>query len=107
MIDEVERAKMLFREKMRTLFNQGRQSIPGNDIGTLLVYKTFDRLSYDVILAITDPTELFSEVVSFQHNKTFFFVFYTILRLVNLQNPVTLGLCAALPSKTTRGLTRD
>ena len=107
MIDEVEREKILFRGKMRALFNQGRLSIPGNEIGTLLVYKTFDWLSYDVILSITDPTELFNEVVSFQHNKTFFFAFYTSLRLVNLQNPATVGLCAVLSSKTTRGLTMD
>ena len=44
MTDEVERAKMPFRERMRTLFNQDRLIIPGNDVGTLRVYKTFDRL---------------------------------------------------------------
>ena len=54
MTDEVERAKMPFRERMRTLFNQDRLTIPGNDVGTLLVYKTFDRLSYDVILSSTE-----------------------------------------------------
>lgn len=62
--DEVERAKMPFREKMRTLFDQDRLSIPGNGVGTLLVYKTFDRLSYAVILTSTEPAELFNEVVS-------------------------------------------
>ena len=64
MTDEVERAKMPFRERMRTLFNQDRLTIPGNDIGTLLVYKTFDRLSYAVILTSTEPAELFNEVAS-------------------------------------------
>ena len=44
MTDEVERAKMPFRERMRTLFNQDRLIIPGNDVGTLRIYKTFDRL---------------------------------------------------------------
>lgn len=64
MTDEVERAKMPFRERMLTLFNQDSLTIPGNDIGTLLVYKTFDRLSYAVILTGTEPAELFNEVVS-------------------------------------------
>ena len=62
--DEAERAKMPFRERMRTLFDQDRLTIPGNDVGTLLVYKTFDRLSYAVILSSTEPAELFNEVVS-------------------------------------------
>ncbi len=64
MTDEVERAKMPFRERMRTLFNQDRLTISGNDVGTLLVYKIFDRLSYAVILSSTEPAELFNEVVS-------------------------------------------
>ena len=64
MTDEVERAKMPFRERMRTLFNQDRLIIPGNDVGTLLVYKTFDRLSYDVILSNTELVEPFNQVVS-------------------------------------------
>jgi hypothetical protein len=55
---------MPFREKMRTLFDQDRLSILGNGVGTLLVYKTFDRLSYAVILTSTEPAELFNEVVS-------------------------------------------
>ena len=64
MTNEFERAKMPFRERMRTLFNQDRLIIPGNDVGTLLVYKTFDRLSYDVILSNTELVEPFNEVVS-------------------------------------------
>ena len=38
MADKVERAKMLFRERMLTLFNHDRSAIPGKDIGTLLVF---------------------------------------------------------------------
>ncbi len=64
MTDEVERAKMPFRERLLTLFNQDRLAIPGNSIGTLLVYKTFDRLSYAVILTSTEPAELLNNVVS-------------------------------------------
>lgn len=62
--DDVERSKMSLREKTRTLFNQDSLTIPGDDIGTLLVYKTFDRLSYAVILTSTEPAELYNAVVS-------------------------------------------
>ncbi|PCJ27727.1 MAG: hypothetical protein COA96_02435 [SAR86 cluster bacterium] len=62
--DEVERSRMSFKEKFRTFFNQSRLRIPGKEIGTLLVYKTFEQLSYAVILASTEPAELFNEVVS-------------------------------------------
>ena len=64
MTDEVERVKKPFRERMRITFNQDRLTIPGNDVGTLLVYKNFDRLSYAVILTSTEPVELFNDVVS-------------------------------------------
>ena len=64
MTNEFEQAKMPFRERMRTLFNQDRPTIPSNDVETLLVYKTFDRLSYDVILSNTELVEPFNEVVS-------------------------------------------
>jgi hypothetical protein len=64
MTNEFERAKMQFRERMRTLFNRYRLTIPGNDVGTLLVYKTFDRLSNDVILSNTELVEPFNQVVS-------------------------------------------
>ncbi|MDB3909193.1 hypothetical protein N9390_06675 [Gammaproteobacteria bacterium] len=64
MTDEAERSKMSFRERMRSLFNQDNLAIPGNDIGTLLVYKTFDQLSYAVILTGTEPAELYDQVVS-------------------------------------------
>lgn len=64
MTDEVERAKMPFRERMRTLFDQDRLAIPGDGVGTLLVYKTFDRLSYAVILSSTEPAELYNQVVN-------------------------------------------
>lgn len=64
MTDEVERSKMSFTKRMRTLFNQDSLSIPGDDVGTLLVYKTFDRLSYAVILSSTEPAELYNEVVN-------------------------------------------
>jgi len=62
--DEVERSRMSFRERFRTFFNQDRLNIPGKEIGTLLVYKTFEQLSYAVILTSTEPAELYNDVVS-------------------------------------------
>ena len=53
--DEDERSRMPFRCRMCTLFNQDKLTIPCNDVGTLLAYKTFDRLSYAVILSSTEP----------------------------------------------------
>lgn len=91
MTSEVEWAKMPFRERMRALLNQDSLTIPGKDIGTLVVYKAFDRLSYDEILCSTEPAELFNEVVSPQNNAI---LFKTSLRLANLRNPATPWLCA-------------
>lgn len=62
--DKVEREQMPFKERMRTIFNRDRLAIPGNDIGTLMVYKTFGRLSYAVILTSTEPVELLNAVVN-------------------------------------------
>lgn len=64
MVDERERAKLSFRQRARTVFDQENLEVPGADIGTLLVYKIFDRLSYAVILTSTEPAELLDEVVS-------------------------------------------
>lgn len=64
MVDERERAKLSFRQRARTVFDQENLVVPGADIGTLLVYKIFDRLSYAVILTSTEPAELLDEVVS-------------------------------------------
>ncbi|GJM11994.1 MAG: peptidoglycan-binding protein [Pseudohongiella sp.] len=64
MTDEVERERMPFRERMLTLFDQDRLLINGNDIGTLLVYETFDRLSYAVILSSIEPAEISNAVVN-------------------------------------------
>lgn len=64
MTDEVERSRMSVRERIATYFNQDRLRIPGKEIGTLLVYKTFAQLSYAVILSSTEPAELYNEVVS-------------------------------------------
>lgn len=62
--DEIERERMSFRGRLRTTFNKDRWPIPGERIGTLLVYKVFEKLSYGVVLSSTQPVELYNEVVS-------------------------------------------
>jgi len=64
MVDDNDQTKLSFVERMRNIFSRNRLAIPGNDIGTLLVYKTFDRLSYAVILSSTEPAEIYNEVVN-------------------------------------------
>lgn len=64
MRDDYVREKMSFKERMQNLFSRDRLNLPGNDIGTLLVYKTFPQLSYAVILTSTEPVELLNTVAS-------------------------------------------
>ena len=58
LIDGVERNRMTFRQRMAAIFSRDRVNLPGSDIGTLLVYKTFDRFSYAVILSSREPIAL-------------------------------------------------
>ena len=62
MTDEVERSRMSLRERVSTYFRQDRLTVPGKEIGTLLVYKTFSQLSYAVIIASNEPAELYQQV---------------------------------------------
>lgn len=64
MVDEVERSRMSVRERFRTMFRPDRLQMPGKEIGTLLVYKTFEQMSYAVILSSTEPATLSNLVVS-------------------------------------------
>jgi len=64
MVDEVERSKMTFRERMRAILRRDRVEIPGADLGTLLVYKTFNNLSYAVILSSLEPLQINTRVAS-------------------------------------------
>jgi hypothetical protein len=64
MVDEVERSKMTFRERMRAIFRGEKLEIPGAELGTLLVYKTFEDLSYAVILSSLEPLALNTRVAS-------------------------------------------
>ena len=64
MVDEVDRERLSFRERMRRIFSGERLQLPGNDIGTLLVYRTFEQLSYAVILSSLQPIEISNNVAS-------------------------------------------
>lgn len=63
-VDEVERSRMTVRERFRTVFNPAQLQMPGKEIGTLLVYKTFPQMSFAVILSSTEPATLNNRVVS-------------------------------------------
>lgn len=54
-VDEVERSRMDFQRRMQAIFRRERLSLPGSDIGTLLVYKVFDEFCYAVVLSSLEP----------------------------------------------------
>lgn len=64
MVDEVERSKLSFRERIRAILRGDRLEVPGAELGTLLVYKTFNNLSYAVILSSLEPIQLNTRVTS-------------------------------------------
>ncbi|MCG8413326.1 MAG: LysM peptidoglycan-binding domain-containing protein [Pseudomonadales bacterium] len=64
MVDEIERERMSFRERMRAIFRGDRLALPGNETGTVLVYRTFEDMSYAVILNSLEPIELTDRVVN-------------------------------------------
>lgn len=63
-VDEVERGRMSFRQRFRTILSPDRLQIPGKEVGTLLVYKTFEQLSYAVIISSTEPAKMDNLLVS-------------------------------------------
>lgn len=64
MVDQVERDRMSFRERMRAIFRGDRLALPGNQTGTVLVYRTFEDMSYAVILNSIEPIELSDYVIN-------------------------------------------
>ncbi len=63
-VDEVERRQLSFRQRIATIFNQEQLQLPGKVIGTVLVYKTFELLSYALILSSLEPAQLYNPVVN-------------------------------------------
>lgn len=64
MVDRIERQRMSFRERMRAIFRGERLQLPGDETGTLLVYRTFDAMSYAVILSSLQPIELTDVIIT-------------------------------------------
>ena len=64
MIDGVERERMSFRQRLLSIFSRDRLELPGGEVGTLLVYRTFDSMSYAVVLNSLEPIELSARVLS-------------------------------------------
>jgi hypothetical protein len=64
LVDQVERDRMGFQERMSAIFRGKRLELPGNEIGTVLVYKVFDQHSYAVILSSLEPIELYNRVAN-------------------------------------------
>ena len=63
-MDEVERGQLSFRQRIATIFNQEQLQLPGKVIGTVLVYKIFEQLSYALILSSLEPAQLHNQVVN-------------------------------------------
>ncbi|MEQ8952604.1 MAG: LysM peptidoglycan-binding domain-containing protein [Gammaproteobacteria bacterium] len=57
-VDEVERERMSTGQRFRSLFRGADLQLPDSAIGMLLVYRTFDQLSYAVILSAQEPVQL-------------------------------------------------
>ena len=64
MVDGMERDRMSFSQRMRVLFSRDRLHFPGDEIGTVLVYRTFDPMNYAVVLNSLEPIEINSRVLS-------------------------------------------
>lgn len=63
-VDEVARQRLSFRDRISAILNGERLALPGNDTGTLLVYRVFEQFSYALILSSLQPIELENRVTS-------------------------------------------
>lgn len=62
--DPVKRERLGFWERWRSTFSEEELQLPGEEVGTILVYKAFEQISYAVILSSLEPAELFNKVVN-------------------------------------------
>jgi len=63
-VDEIERDRMSFRDRMRAIMNRESLTLPGGELGTLLVYRTFETMSYAVLLSSLEPISVNARVIS-------------------------------------------
>ena len=64
MVDSQGRSRKGFTDQVRDVFSRNQVQLPNKDIGTLLVYRTFEKLAYGVILTITEPTGIGDSVTN-------------------------------------------
>ncbi len=62
--DDVGRERLSFVARMFSIVGGNRVELPGGEIGTLLIYRTFDDLSYALILNSLEPININAEVVN-------------------------------------------
>ena len=63
-VDEIERDRMSFRDRMCAIMNRESLTLPGGELGTLLVYRTFETMSYAVLLSSLEPISVTGRVIS-------------------------------------------
>ena len=63
-VDEIERDRMSLRDRMRVIMNRKSLTLPGGELGTLLVYRTFETMSYAVLLSSLEPISVNARVIS-------------------------------------------
>ncbi len=64
LVDEVAEGKKTFRQRFRSLLNQETIQLPAQELGTILIYRTFERLSYGLILSVSEPVEINYQVIN-------------------------------------------
>jgi len=61
-VDEVALAQKSVMQRFANSFSPDRLQLPADSVGTLLIYKTFERMSYGTILTLTEPVSVASAV---------------------------------------------
>ncbi|PCH62918.1 MAG: hypothetical protein COC19_02160 [SAR86 cluster bacterium] len=64
LVDRIGLEELDFRARMAAIFNGQRLQLPGQEIGTVLVYRIFEEVSYGLILSLTEPAKLDYRLVS-------------------------------------------
>lgn len=57
-VDTTNREQKNFAARFSAIVTNEKVAMPSQEIGTLLVYRVFDRMSYGVILSSTEPTKI-------------------------------------------------
>jgi len=63
-VDDTERKQKGFAARFAAIATNEKVQLPNKEIGTLLVYRVFDRMSYGLILSSTEPTKIGDKVLN-------------------------------------------